>query len=268
MSLSCKLELCFAVDAGDFETVVKLVESKSVSVGQRGGYPLKCACQRGHKTIAQYLLSKGVNQESLDCAFINSAAYGQIDMMQLLVSYGADVHCKNDEPMRAACIAGHLNSIQYLMFQQGVKNKDEWGLLSAEYFHWDCLDFFLSLGFNTRAYNDYVFRKCCYAGNLQFVKKFVELGADVGVKDDYGISVASSQGHTDVVAYLLSVGADREKMTDFHKRCFAFFEKMQEKIRHRAANKIYYWIIPILYRPGSISAYNLGMKGYQECFGK
>ena len=111
----------------------------------------------------------------------------------------------------------------------------------------------------------------CKNGHLEVVKILVSLGADV--KNRIGIQCASGNNHTEVVRYLLSLGADGadgadfEVLTDHHKKYFAFCEKMKAKIRHRAAKKIYYWIIPKLYAPESISAYNLGMKGYKECFG-
>lgn len=49
------------------------------------------------------------------------------------------------------------------------------------------------------------------AERLQVVKLFVDLGADVNEADDYGITplmVAANMGHTQVIQYLVDVGAD------------------------------------------------------------
>jgi hypothetical protein len=70
----------------------------------------------------------------------------------------------------------------------------------------------------------------------------------------------------ELVEFLVSKGAPYDLLNSNFKRYIDFCNKIKQKIRHRAAKKIYYWIIPKLYAPGSVSAYNLGMKGYKECF--
>jgi hypothetical protein len=78
--------------------------------------------------------------------------------------------------------------------------------------------------------------------------------------------LADTCGRFEVVRYLISVGANTENLSERCKKYLDFCKKMKEKSRICAAKKIYYWIIPKLYAPGSVSAYNLGMKGYKECF--
>ena len=45
----------------------------------------------------------------------------------------------------------------------------------------------------------------------------------------------------------------------------AFQEKYREARRIRAQKKIYFWIIPILYKPGSESSRRLAEASWKEC---
>jgi len=44
-------------------------------------------------------------------------------------------------------------------------------------------------------------------GHLPLVKFFAENGADIHIGDDWAVSTANNNGHTDVVGYLVSKGS-------------------------------------------------------------
>ena len=134
----------------------------------------------------------------------------------------------------------------------------------------EILKFFVSIGAGVQEHNLFIPFMCASRdGYLDVVKYLVSFGTIK--KNEYwelALNDASEKGHFEVVKFLLSHGAtDTSRISERCKAYLVFCEKMKEKIRHRAAKKIYYWIIPKLYAPGSVSAYNLGMKGYQACFG-
>ena len=52
------------------------------------------------------------------------------------------------------------------------------------------------------------FRNACDAGNLEMAKYLVEAGSDVHARDDYAVRWASERGHFDIVKYVVEVGAD------------------------------------------------------------
>ena len=51
-------------------------------------------------------------------------------------------------------------------------------------------------------------------GNLVKVKHFIETGVDVHAGDDFALSRAAANGHTDVVEYLLACGSDPNIASD------------------------------------------------------
>ena len=89
----------------------------------------------------------------------------------------------------------------------------------------------------------------CKNGDLEKVKNLVSLGADIRIGDDWAVRWASENGHHEMVKYLCSLGADISKITPKHQKYILFCRKMEEKIRHKAQKKIYYWWIQLCYNP-------------------
>ena len=158
----------------------------------------------------------------------------------------------------------------------------------------ELVEYLVSAGADVQAQYNYALITACEYGHLEVAKFLVSVGADVKVGDDYALHFAIKIRHIEMIGYLVSMGAqisnedvqrvdeigDLELLKLFvslgvpvsilsekAKAYLSFCKKIKEKRRHQAAKKIYYWIIPKLYAPDSISAYNLGMKGYWECFG-
>jgi len=66
----------------------------------------------------------------------------------------------------------------------------------------------VSLGCDTKAYNNLAIRLASSNGHLEVVKYLVSLGCDPKADDNWVIRWAFHYGHLDVVKYLLELGCD------------------------------------------------------------
>ena len=74
--------------------------------------------------------------------------------------------------------------------------------------------YFVSLGADIRSYNDEAVRCASSNGHLEVVKYLVSQGADIRSRNNNAVHWASSNGHLEVVKYLVSLGADIRSQND------------------------------------------------------
>ena len=142
-------------------------------------------------------------------------------------------------------------------------------IIACTYNRVSIAEYLIDAGSDVCARDNAPIRLACELGFYDLVKVLVTAGADIRAQDDSAIRWATLYERFEVVKFLVSHGVPKA-LVSHNKRMLDylnFSEKMEEKVRHRAANKIYFWIIPKLYAPGSESAQRLGLKGWQECFG-
>jgi ankyrin repeat protein len=170
--------------SGDLDKVKKLINSGS-DVHLRTDYPLRLVCGRGHYNIVKYLLDIGAagGPGMRTLAFAVACYNNHLDIAQLLLDNGSDLHSGNDCALRDACFNGNLEVVKFL-----VEN-----------------------GADIHAGNNYAFIWACYIGHLGIVKYLVSKGADVHAEDDAAFTWAEKYGHTEVLTYLKSLGPPKPK---------------------------------------------------------
>ena len=225
---------------GDLEKVKTIFSSFPFSSSTLN-YAIQWAGSNGHLEVVKFLVSLGANVRDGNDYIFQWLCWngGHVEVLEYIVSLGANIRANDELALHRACQYGYLEVVKYLV----------------------------SLGADFKADDDCAVRLAVQFDHLQVVKFLVSIGADIRADNDCAIRWASWKENFEMVQYLLSVGAPEYLVTGKSKLFLEFCEKMKEKNRHRAAKKIYYWIIPKLYSPGSLSSYNLGLKGYQECFG-
>ena len=219
--------------------VFKYLASCRADIHERSETPLFTACLEGHFDIVEFIISQGVDLQfnhTLEKLFFIACRKGHMKIIKYLVSLGADVCAMANTAIYMASSVGHYNVVKYLV-SRGAEVRDDLIVQAAKNGHFEVVKYLHTFG-------------PCQDAISQAMKE------------------ACVNDHFEVVKFLVSKGVQPlETISEKCKAYLSFCEKMKKKIRHRAAKKIYYWIIPILYKPGSLSAYNLGIKGYMDCFG-
>ncbi len=155
--------------------------------------PLFIAAENKHKSVVEYLLSKGAsinekNGPSGLTALYQACFSGSLDIAKVLVNAGADVNLKSTEgltPLFIAVQKNHKPVVKYLLSKGArIDEKSEEYGRTALYIA--CVE------------------------SLDIVKMLVDAGADVNLKSNMGIAplfVAVRSKHILIAKYLLSKGA-------------------------------------------------------------
>jgi hypothetical protein len=163
--------------SGDLCRVKNLIDS-GANFHARNEYPLRLACETGHRNVVQYLIGSGADVNA-DCnAAFRAACYNNhLNVARLLLENQADLHSGNDCALRDACFNGSEEVVTFL-----VEN-----------------------GADIHACNEYAFIWACYRGHLGIVKYLVSKGADIHAEGDVAFTWAEQFGHMEVLTYLKSL---------------------------------------------------------------
>ena len=189
------------------------INVKSDSLG--GWTALHSAVAKGYKDIAELLITKGVDVNTGPWTPLHVAAQNKrTDIAALLIRKGADVNAKDgrgETPLYRAIRREDLSMTQLLISNGAdlnLKNGNGYTPLceAASAANKDILDLILAKG----EYSDTIHLAAC-KGDLNGVKTWIERGADVNRKDEFGFSPlhwAVAVNSRDVTDYLLDKGAN------------------------------------------------------------
>jgi hypothetical protein len=138
-------------------------------------YRFLSAIENGQLEVVQLLIANGADiHASDDLALRVAAQYGHIEVVQLLIANGADIHARNDEALRVAAVNGHIEIMQLL----------------------------IANGANVHAQNDEALRWAAEQGHLEVVQLLLNKGANVHADNDEALKNATRNGHLEVVDLL------------------------------------------------------------------
>ena len=139
-----------------------------------------------------------------DEMLVDGAKKGDLAKVKEALANGADIHFKNDYPLRWAVSDGHLEMVKYLVFEGAdihVKD-DEPAQLAASNGHLDVVKYLVSEGADIHAGGNYALRRAAENGHLEVVKYLVGQGADVHARNDEAAGQAAERGHFAVARFL------------------------------------------------------------------
>ncbi|KAG8623177.1 hypothetical protein KVT40_008153 [Elsinoe batatas] len=203
------------------------------------------AAENGHKQIVELLLQHGANTETegVDGPALQAATFsGYLDIVQMLVANGADLHNPDGRyggPVQAAVHGDHIDILQYLVEQgadinMGLGNVRRWGpdiqlsagplqaAIRTNRAH--MINWLLDHGADAYAHEETPLMAAVKYDNTGILNRLVKAGANVnkvsnGYQSTTCLYVAVSGGRTEAVRQLLSMGAD-PNCSGFHERYF------------------------------------------------
>lgn len=229
-------ELHAAVRSGDLKKVVELTENNQdmESFDVNGWTPLHIATAQDDITILRYLLCHNPNLEicgkqmNKDTPLSFAALNGQVDAIEILLEFGANVHVRNDcgyTPVMVAAYERHAEAVSKLL-EGGANPNDEAGfsgsalLLASGSGRWrlSTLRALIEGGANVKPKHPSGFTP------IQNIAKFgledemaylIEQGCEVDHPQYDGFTplvIAIRQNKKECVRLLLNAGADRNRI--------------------------------------------------------
>ncbi|KAJ3087263.1 hypothetical protein HK102_011476 [Quaeritorhiza haematococci] len=210
--------LTTAVKAGKFEVVELLVEKGGANVRANRCAALDWAASDGRVDLVEYLIRKGggptpTQRESL--ALVMAAEGGHVPVVKMLLEAGADVHTRQDTPLRWATTHGRTEVVRLLV----------------------------EAGANVNVTNGEPLTHACQLGFIDIVKILLAAGADIHINHGKSLVEAAKGGHVEIVRILLERGAKEEclKKTNTYrivkKKGYTEIEKMLHASYRKAQRK-------------------------------
>ncbi|KAI0545445.1 hypothetical protein F4679DRAFT_462080 [Xylaria curta] len=154
-------------------------------------------------------------------AFCDAAAYGYLDVVERLLTVGADVNVMDKEdktPLNRAITRGHLNIVERLLKAgANVDTPDHNGKIAlstaVEHGHLIIFEKLLQVGADINIPDNErktVLSKAARHGYLNTVERLLKAGANVNISDNKGktaLSKAAKHGYVNTVERLLKAGA-------------------------------------------------------------
>ncbi|XP_038061254.1 ankyrin repeat domain-containing protein 17-like isoform X2 [Patiria miniata] len=210
-------------DAEDDPAALKSINETT----EEGESLLSLACSGGYFELAQVLLKMNANVEDRgskgDCTpLMEAASAGHVDIVKLLIDYGADVNAQSsagNTPLMYACSGGHEEAVKVLLdHEANIEDHNENGhtplMEAASSGHVGIAKVLLErgAGINTHSneFKESALTLACYKGHLEMVQFLLEAGADHEHKTDEmhtALMEASMDGHVEVARLLLDHGA-------------------------------------------------------------
>ena len=211
------MELVNLAKAGDAAGVQELLASDKMYIRKNKNLALRWAARRGHVDVVNILLTAGANVHSNDERPVCAAAeYGHVAVVEALLRAGAHVHASNDWPVRIASENGHLVVVKTLLEAGAALHTwDDYALRLASYNgHLAVVNTLLAAGADVHVYEDGHLRLAAVGGHLAVVKTLLDAGANVNALDDDAIFAAYQQASWEVVKTLLQAGASILRFKD------------------------------------------------------
>ena len=152
-----------------------IIKRKNKIFSNKIGINLDIPSTNEFESLVNIIIKHGI-----DKALTHASEKGYLDVVKIIIKYGANVNVNNNYSLRWASINGHFDIVEYLVLH----------------------------GADIHSNNDYTLRYASHKGNKATLEYLIEHGADIHAKNDKALRLASMNGHLDVVECLILHGAD------------------------------------------------------------
>lgn len=146
------------------------------------GYLVTVAKLKGFTDIIEYLAGKGIKVDTNydDKALRWASGLGHLDIIELLLKKGANIHANDDDALRVASFNGNAEVVKFL----------------------------IGKGANIHATDNFALKWAIKHGNIDLVEFLLDEGADIHSNNDETLRSAIDYGHSEVTKLLISRGAN------------------------------------------------------------
>jgi len=224
-----------AIEIGDLEAIKRFVEN-GLNPHYKNDYGLRWAARYGHWDLVNYFISKvgfsGIKQFNHQALQLAAHA-GHLEIVQLLINYGADA-CANDSyALQLAASCGHFEVVKVLCEAWEAEPPCAEGALLPQ------------SGANIYAENCIALKIAACNGYLNIVKYIFEK-LDIKKFKDFNkiiklvVDVAANNGHLKIIKYIINIAGERREQIFLKPKIFQ--DAMQAAIENKHRLIVYYLI--------------------------
>ena len=159
------------------------------------------AVQKCNLPYIEYLVSLGI-KDNINRALCYSIYHNKIELVEFLISNGANINTNNNYPLRTSARNGYLELVDILL-----RHKCK---LDIAALHWSAKNGYFNIvkllaenGIDIRANKEGALIVSASGGHLNIVKYLVGLGCNINVKGDLPLRVSAENGQAHIIDYIL-----------------------------------------------------------------
>lgn len=141
----------------------------------------------------------------ISTGLIKAAEFEELEIVDLLLEYGAMINFDDNRALIHSCSEGHLSVVKYLVEHDAhIYDDAEDGLCWAcNNGRADIVQYLIDKEANIHIHDGKPIQWALEAGKLEVVKLLVEHGANVYVNNNESLETCARNGYVDVVLYLI-----------------------------------------------------------------
>lgn len=174
-------------------------------------YSIKLSIENGHFLIAKFLINRTryYDYALKVCTKYNRNTKVQLEIIDLLLEKGADIHYDEDVALRNSAKNGNLEFVSFLVEKDAdICAKKNYALkMSAENGHFDVVKYLVENEASIHADKDHALRWSAINGHYEIVEYLIEMEADIYANNNEALQRSAANGHYSVVYLLIKNGA-------------------------------------------------------------
>lgn len=198
-------------EKGSVELMKIFVEKHGFDIHHYSDEPLRSAASHGHLELVEYLLSKGADHSAWNGDPLRGAAEGgHLAVVKKLVEAGVDVNAQGGDALERAARNNHVAVGEYLISKGAKVGEDNHSALleAARNGHLEFIQMLLDKGEKADVRDSEAFAAACDNNHLKAAKLLLKNGADVDANNGRALRMAAYNGDKERLTFLLDVGAN------------------------------------------------------------
>lgn len=176
------------------------------------------ASERGFLQMVRILVEYGASVSAYEnAAVVIACKNNNSELLLLLKRLGVDIHTRNEMPFWEAVHGGFVEIAHILLENHGdlnAKTFDRFLKEAVNENHSDIIRLFAEHGADIRYDDDRYLKTASANGNTSTVRTLLNLGAEIHTKNDYPLRIAAYHGHTETIELLLEYEAEIHAKND------------------------------------------------------
>lgn len=157
--------------------------------------------KNGHNKIFKYLVEKGFIGMHVDKIFLYSCKFNNVEIVDCLIKYGANVHVEDNEALKSSVMLGNLEVVKYLKNLINIDNyKDEMLIAACRNNRPGMVDYLISNGADVKSQDNLALMS---TNNLKIIKSLISAGVDIHAQNELTLIKIGSNGDIEGLKYLI-----------------------------------------------------------------
>lgn len=176
-------------------------------------------CSKGFIRLVLFLLKENPIKDTLNSGLIEAIENNHVDIVELLIEKGADIHLYDKRHFYLVCKMGYFSILKIMIKSDNNNNFnynhiDEGMVNALKNNHQEIVKFFIDKGFEINTASDELLSALYNLNDLEFIKSLIKNDANLHWYSKKHLFYACMSGKIEIVNYLFDCGVSLNRNND------------------------------------------------------